>query len=236
MTDLHSGAKETPVNSSYYSITGRMPFVSGFSLGARRKMFQLFMREVQPTEGMTVLDLGVTCDVNSPESNYFEQLYPYKHRIVCAGTEEAHHLESLYPGTRFIEVAAGKPLPFEDRQFDIVFSNAVVEHAGSRESQRLFIRELLRVSKRFFLTTPNRWFPVEVHTCLPLVHYLPARFYRGIIRKLGHEYYASESNLNLLDRKSLLSLFPPKVDIEMRKIRTLGLTSNLIVFGSSRLV
>ena len=26
-----------------------------------------------------------------------------------------------------------------------------------------------------FVTTPNRWFPLEVHTLLPFVHWLPGR-------------------------------------------------------------
>ena len=66
-------------------------------------------------------------------------------------------------------------LPFADRSFDIVFSNAVIEHVGDIERQRLFVAEALRVGRRVFLTTPNRWFPIEVHTRLPFVHWLPER-------------------------------------------------------------
>ena len=64
-------------------------------------------------------------------------------------------------------------MPFADGEFDIVFSNAVIEHVGGREQQRRFVEESLRVAQRAFVTTPNRWFPVEVHTRLPLVHWLP---------------------------------------------------------------
>ena len=64
-------------------------------------------------------------------------------------------------------------MPFADGEFDIVFSNAVIEHVGGREQQRRFVEESLRVARRAFVTTPNRWFPVEVHTRLPLVHWLP---------------------------------------------------------------
>jgi SAM-dependent methyltransferase len=194
-------------------------------------MFQLFMSEMAPTGAMTVLDLGVTCDRDSPESNFFEQFYPYPHRVVCAGTEAAHHLEEMYPGTTFVQVTPGERLPFADRQFDIVFSNAVVEHAGSREEQRLFLHEALRVARRFFVTTPNRWFPIEVHTGLPLLHYLHPRYYRGLLRRLGHDYYASEANLNLLDRSSLLALFPAAASVKVSSVRTLGLTSNLVACG-----
>ena len=44
--------------------------------------------------------------------------------------------------------------------------------AESRE-QRRFVAELCRVAPRVFISTPNRWFPLEVHTRLPLVHWLP---------------------------------------------------------------
>ena len=54
-----------------------------------------------------------------------------------------------------------------------MFSNAVIEHVGGRAEQRRFVDESLRVAPRAFVTTPNRWFPVEVHTRLPLVHWLP---------------------------------------------------------------
>ena len=63
--------------------------------------------------------------------------------------------------------------PFDDGSFDVVFSNAVIEHVGDRERQGQLVREALRVGRRVFLTTPNRWFPVEVHTRLPFVHWLP---------------------------------------------------------------
>ena len=66
-------------------------------------------------------------------------------------------------------------LPFADGSFDVVFSNAVIEHVGDIDRQRLFVAEALRVGRRVFLTTPNRWFPIEVHTRLPLVHWLPER-------------------------------------------------------------
>ncbi len=72
--------------------------------------------------------------------------------------------------------ADGRELPFADGAFDLGFSNAVVEHvAGGREGQRRFVHELCRVAQRVFVTTPNRWFPLEVHTLLPFVALAAAR-------------------------------------------------------------
>jgi ubiquinone/menaquinone biosynthesis C-methylase UbiE len=101
----------------------------------------------------------------------------------------------------------GRRLPFADRSFDLVHSSAVLEHVGSRAAQRDFLRELLRVARRaVFVTTPNRWFPVEFHSVLPLVHWLPPPAFRAILRRLGHDELADERNLNLLGARDLAAL------------------------------
>jgi hypothetical protein len=101
--------------------------------------------------------------------------------------------------------ADGRDLPFADGEFDVAFSNAVLEHVGEREAQRDFVRELCRVSRRVFLTTPNRWFPLEVHTLLPLVHWLPRAPRESLYRALGRE---EGVGVELLGPRGLLALFP----------------------------
>lgn len=55
-------------------------------------------------------------------------------------------------------------LPFEDDAFDLVVSNAVIEHVGGKPEQRRFIEEHARVGRHWVFTTPNRAFPIEAHT------------------------------------------------------------------------
>ena len=87
---------------------------------------------------------------------------------------ELDRFAAAFPQVRAVR-ADGRELPFADGEFDLGFSNAVVEHvAGGRDGQRRFVHELCRVAQRVFVTTPNRWFPLEVHTLLPFVHWLPA--------------------------------------------------------------
>jgi SAM-dependent methyltransferase len=128
----------------------------------------------------------------------------------------------------------GQPLPFRDQEFDIVFSNAVVEHAGSRAGQAAFVEELCRVGKRYFITTPNRWFPFETHTGLPLVHWLPPRAFRKLLRATRFEYWSHESHLNLLTASEFGRLFPPRIQPVIRKVRLTAFCSNLVALGSSR--
>jgi SAM-dependent methyltransferase len=218
----------SPRRSDYYGVTRRLPIATQLSLKVRRAMFDRFMKELRPTENSTILDLGVTSEEGMPEANYFEQWYPWPERIVCAGVEDAAHLERKHRGVTFTRVLPHAPLPFADGQFDIVFSNAVIEHAGSRAQQQFFVNECLRVAGRFFITTPNRWFPIEMHTALPLLHYLPARLHRRVLSGLGLDYWASESELNLLDARSLRGLFPPARNVRILRARLGGLSSNLI--------
>lgn len=198
-------------------------------------MFRLFMETFRPRPDTTILDVGVTSDRSFQESNYFERMYPYPHNITCVGTEDGSHLSLEYPGLQYHRVIAGEPLPFSSGQFDIVFSNAVLEHVGSRAAQASFLREICRVGNAFFITTPNRWFPIEHHTGLPLVHYLPASVFRRLIRNTRYRYWSDEVHLNILTAGALKQLLPSDVDAQVRRIFFAGIPSNLIALGRRRL-
>lgn len=204
---------------------------SHFSFKARRKMFDLFMEVMRPKASSSVLDIGVTADESLPESNYFEKLYPYKERIVAASIEDASFLEKSYPGLRFVMIGRDGRLPFADDQFDILFCSAVLEHVGDTEAQRRFIGECVRVCRSFFITTPDRRFPVEFHTILPFLHWLPRSMHQAALRGLGLGFWARTENLNLLKPQEFRSLVPPVAELSVFTCKTLGLPSNIVVWG-----
>lgn len=204
-------------------------------LRKRRKIYRLFMKYINPCAEDNILDAGVApvkgiAGVKTVTNNFFEFFYPYTTRITATSIEDASILEKTFEGLSFIQTEAYHT-PFVDRQFDAVFCNAVVEHAGSREQQKAFIWEYCRVAKKFFFTTPNRWFPIEVHSALPLIHWLPPRYFRKVLRLLGKEALADESILNLLTEKEFKALFPQNVKLQTIRIRTAGFVSNLIICG-----
>jgi SAM-dependent methyltransferase len=193
------------------------------SLRSRRRKLRLFLEEMQPTAETTVLDVGVD-EVGFGDSggqsgcvthNFLEELYPWRERITAVGLAEGSGFRSRYPEIPYVQ-GDGCALPFADGAFDLYFSNAVIEHVGASERQRVFVAEALRVARRVFVTTPNRWFPVEVHTRLPLVHWLPApkaaRAY-----DLARKPWAKENHL--LGPADLRALFPVPV-----RIVNLGMT------------
>ena len=195
-------------------------------------MFDRFMAVMKPDAQSRVLDLGVTPERTLPESNLFEALYPYKNRLTAASIEDASFLEQSQPGVTFVRIAAG-PLPFADNAFDILFCGAVVEHVGDRDTQRRFLAECLRVSRRFFITTPNRQFPLDFHTLLPLLHWLPQGAHQGALRAMGLEFWARTENLNLLTPRALRALLPACRRQTMYSHRLLGLPSNIVVYGET---
>ena len=200
-----------------------MRLADAVSLRSRRRKLRLFLDELRPTEETTVLDVGadeVGFAARGGESgcvthNFFEEHYPWPERVTALGVHDGARFRERYPATTYVQGDACA-LPFQDSAFDIVFSNAVIEHIGGPERQRLFVREALRVGRRVFLTTPNRWFPVEVHTHLPLVHWLPDRFAHRAYHLAG-KGFARENHL--LGPRELRSLFPVPV-----RIVNLGMT------------
>ena len=197
----------------------------------RRKMFAAFMKAMAVPSGSTLLDVGATSDRSYDHSNYLEAWYPEPGRITAVGIDDASFLETLYPGLTFVQ-ADGRDLPFADGAFDFVHSSAVLEHVGSAAMQARFLRELWRVAKvGVFVTTPNRWYPIEFHTVLPLLHWLPVEMHRGLLRRLGHEMLAKEENLNLLSRQSLrkAALAAGMQSVRIGSVSLLGLPTNLLL-------
>ena len=99
----------------------------------------------------------------------------------------------------------GGVFPFKDKEFDVCWSNAVLEHVGGWGEQKLFLKEIKRVSRAAFITTPNRYFPFELHTRIFLLHYLPKRIFDKFLIKVGKKW-ASGDYLNLLSSTTLDNL------------------------------
>lgn len=197
----------------------------------RRQIFKTFMKTMQPFPHEKIVDIGVFAGSENPDDNFLEQLYPYPQNITALGVEDASFLQQQYPGLEFVRIVPGKPLPFSDNEFNIGFSSATIEHVGSYQEQRFFLKEAIRVSGRFFLATPNRFYPLEFHTLLPFLHWLPQPVFRKILKQLKIDFYSREENLNLLDKKRLLDLIPEEYSKKSKLFyqRFLGLVSNLLL-------
>ena len=219
------------VDAKYYQAATPRSVGERLTVIARDRIYAKFLECCRPAATDTILDVGVS-DVINDAANVMERKYPYPRRITAAGIGQAAAFRAEFPDVGYAPIEANKPLPFADSAFDIATSNAVLEHVGGRDKQLLFVREMLRVARRVFITVPNRFFPFEHHTAIPFMHYGDASF-AVACAWLNKSEWADENNLVLMSKARLASLMPAGIDA---RIGYTGLalgpcSSNLYVFA-----
>jgi hypothetical protein len=122
-----------------------------------------------------------------------------------------HGFEILVGDARFMSGIA-------DRQYDVVFSNSTIEHVGTWDDQKKAAAEIRRVGKRYFVQTPNRYFPIEPHFLVPGFQFLPVWLRAGLLSRtrLGWmprapDYVSARAEveqIRLLTRREIRVLFP----------------------------
>jgi hypothetical protein len=121
--------------------------------------------------------------------------------------------------------ACGMP-QYRDKEFDIVFSNSVIEHVGNDVRIRQMAAELRRVGRNYYIQTPNYYFPVEPHFFFPFFQFLPISVRTTLGQHLNlffinkrpvrAEAEAVVRNINLLTKRQVKELFPLARIVEER--------------------
>lgn len=210
-------------------VTFARRILSYLSLMVREEQFKIFIESVKPRKGMKILDMGVTPVEDLIDSNFFEKRYPYKGDILAASVENCHKLKQTYPKVKFKKVEPYSRLPFRSQQFDIAVSWATLEHAGTRRTQSLFLKELMRVAKKIFITTPNKNLFYEPHSGLLFVHWLPNKYFRKICKLFGKDFWGNINNLNPLNSRDVQNILPIKKKFEIKSYKMFGIFSSHIL-------
>jgi hypothetical protein len=196
----------------------------------RLKIHKIFLKNVKYNRNKKLLDVGTTSLLNNTDNIILHEC-KNNENIVSISNLDCSNLKSYFKKVKFIKGDA-RNMNLKDNSFDIVYSNATIEHVGSRSSQIKFLKECIRVSrKNIFITTPNKFYPIEFHTKIPLLHFLPNKIFRKILLFLGLTFFAKEKNLNLLSEADL-KRFCYRLKIQNYKIirhKFLFFTSNLIL-------
>lgn len=82
-------------------------------------------------------------------------------------------------------VGDGTRLDYADGEFDIVFSNSVIEHVGTLDNQVAFAKEVMRVGKSYWVQTPAKEFIIEPHYLTPVIHWFPKHVQRRLLRNFS---------------------------------------------------
>ncbi|MDF7799791.1 class I SAM-dependent methyltransferase [Pontiellaceae bacterium B1224] len=196
-----------------------------FSARMRRKRMQRFLSYFKLNATTRILDVGGSGDWN------------WKSFGVNAEVTTVN-LNPPKPGQlNYVQGSACDMHMFSDGEFDLVFSNSVIEHLLSREDQRCMAAEIQRVGNAYWIQTPNRYFPIELHLCFPFVQFFPkagklfvARHWPFSFQKLRGkpEGAVADAQAILLTKADMKELFPGSYLICER---FLGMTKSLIVTG-----
>jgi ubiquinone/menaquinone biosynthesis C-methylase UbiE len=136
-------------------------------------------------------------------------------------------MEAIFPGKRFVQYSGGR-FPFRDKEFDWIFSNAVIEHVGDESAQLEFVNEMLRVAKNVYFTTPYKYFPLESHTNLVFLHWNDRLFSRWLAK---HRPESGKYSIYLFSMRRLRELLKASTaaDFILRKNRFAGVVMTLTV-------
>jgi len=199
----------------------------------RRKRFKLFLNMTKDLpRPLKILDAGGT-------ENFWIQMGftdPNEAEITILNIEE---IKISHPNFKFIRGDARDLGKFKDGEFDVVFSNSVIEHVGDLTNMKKMADEISRVGKSYFVQTPNYYFPIEPHFLFPFFQFLPKKlqvflvknFNLGWFEKTGSNEAAVTGidSVQLLKFKELAKLFP---NAEIKKEKIAGFTKSFIVLKS----
>lgn len=197
---------------------------------ARRKRMKLFEEKFpEVLQGnVRILDMGGTYNF------WFQMGYVNKPNCqittvnLTSQTNDSNNITSIVGDVCNLE-------QFEDKSFDIVFSNSVIEHVGKMDNQKKMAEEVRRIGKRYYIQTPNYWFPFEPHFLTPGFQYLSVPMRAWMIRNFNLGWHQKTKDkeaslkladtIDLLSYKEMKSLFP---EAEIHKEKFFGLNKSFI--------
>jgi len=206
----------------------------------KQKRMQLFLKSCVIKRGDTILDLG------SEDGSYMGRYYPFPEDVVLADIEEEPMREgkALFGFRGYKVIKPNEGLPFDDGEFDVVWCNSVIEHVtvsrdemskmtdsefrkSAEAHQALFAKEIERIGKRYFVQTPSLHFPIESHSWIPLVQYLPQPKRWNLSRRLKNTWIKMwRADFHLYEIKRFRRDFPTATQINIE--RAFGLPKSLI--------
>ena len=210
-------------------------FIDNIIKKKRSEMLNILNENIKDNGIESFLDVGTTEENELESSNYFVKNF-HKIKIKNSISDQEIKNNNFNKFLRKSITSKFLETEIENYKSDLVISSATIEHVGSYENQIKMLENIIKLTnKYFFITTPNRFFPIDFHTKLPIIHMLPKKIHRKILRFINLKEYAEEENLNLLDENTVNKLINTQqnvtVKIRIFKVKLFGLTSNLLIFG-----
>ena len=212
---------------------------NSWAANLRQQRMNLFLKLIHsiPSKPTAVKILDVGGRVAFWRESDFLNQYPGKIEITVINID-SRFAEPDSPVIKFLVGDATNMKFFADQEFDLVFSNSVIEHVGDDTAQLQMANEVRRVGKSYFVQTPNFYFPIEPHFVLPLFHFLPSKLRIWTLLNIGslrrgkrytdkQEATTAVTSIRLMTKKQLLQLFP---GANLWEEKIAGMTKSFVVY------
>jgi hypothetical protein len=205
---------------------------TSFATQLRQKRFQFFLDLLTTVpRPVTILDVGGT--------QVFWEMMGFVDLLgIHITLLNLHKQEVSHTNFEAIVGDATNLVDIKTNQFDVVFSNSVIEHVGNYDQQRRMAQEIQRVGKRFFVQTPNYYFPIEPHFLFVGFQWLPVstrawlinHFNLGWIKRVPDPTEAREcvEQIRLLRKHDFQALFP---GAHLYEEKVIGLTKSFVLYN-----
>ena len=215
-------------NNSIYSIF-HSKFFDRIIFEKRLEIVKIINKIILSSEIKDVLDIGTTSDNINASSNLIIKNLKNIKNLYSISDQKVNlpHFDKTLQKSITESFSQNEINEFKS---DLVISNATIEHVGNKENQKKMIDNMIKFSRKLFIIiTPNKFHPLDFHTKIPFIHWLPKIIHKKILKMLNLSFYAKEENLNLLSKSDILNLInKDEMEYEFKFIRLMFFKSNLI--------
>mgnify|MGYP001341572990 CR=1 FL=1 len=219
------------INKNTY-VRGHTKFTDKIIHKKRLEIISIIKDELKNNSLIDILDIGTTTDTNESSNLIIKNLKNFE---IYKSISNQKILSSFFSKT--LQKSITKELSLNEIDTfssDVVISNATIEHVGSYQEQLKMVENIIKLAKKFFIiVTPNRMHPIEFHSNIPFIHWLPKKIHRKILSLIGLQYLGKEENLNLLNTNNLIDMMKnfKNIRYDIRYVKFLLFKSNIILIG-----
>ena len=227
------------INNKSIYVKNHNTFIENIIIKKRLEIVKILNNYIKKYKVKDILDVGTTEDKNFKSSNFIIKKIKNKKIILKSISNQNIKLKIFDHKLKHSITTNLDKKKIMRMSSDLILSNATIEHVGSRKKQIQMIKNIIKLTKKvFIIITPNRYYPIDFHSKIPLIHWLPKKIHRWILRKIGMKDLSKEKNLNILsikDIESMMRLFNKNIDYKISYIKLLMIPSNIIIFGKKKI-
>jgi len=218
--------------NKYTYLRGHTKFVDNIIHKKRLEIISIIKENLISSNFKDILDIGTTVDTSKSSNLIIKNLKNFKSYKSISNQKITSNLFTKKLQKSITQDFSLNEL--ETFRSDVVVSNATIEHVGSDQQQLKMLKNIVKLTKKIFIVvTPNRLHPIEFHSKIPFIHWLPKKIHRKILSVIGMSYLSKEKNMNLLKPINLVNLMKNfnNVEYEIKFVKFLMFKSNIILIG-----